>query len=97
MSLFRAVWDFIVAKPIEGIVEILRRDQTLHFQAYFEEPYLTLNLNCTNECDVISSGLCLTFKQKRNLLTKCCNKGQCINVAMSIAGINIPTCTNLFT
>ena len=85
MSLFRAVWAFIVAKPIEDITQVLKTDQALDCQTCVEEPYLMLNSDCSNEYDVISSALFLTSKQKRNILTKSCNQGQCINVAMNVA------------
>ena len=82
--MFTAVWAFIntvVPKSIiEAIGEYVKTEQRLNNPVYFEEPCLSLSSSCTNEFDVIFSGLHLTCEEKRFFFTKCCDKGQNNNI-----------------
>lgn len=65
-----------VAKATKNIILTLKADPRLNFSPrYYEEPYFNLSSG-DNEYDVVTSGLCLTFKQRKSLVKMCHQKGQ---------------------
>ena len=76
---FRSSWainDSKAARVSENIQAVLKREKKQDYcLKYYEEPFLSFSFT-DNEYNVVASGLCLTSKERKDLIKKSYQEGQ---------------------
>ena len=76
---FKSSWaknENKTSKVSANVQAVLKREEKLEYcPMYYEEPFLSFSFT-DNEYDVVASGLCLTTKEKKDLVKKSYQEGK---------------------